>query len=301
MTMASFIAIDWGSSAFRAFLIGDEGTSLARISTDDGVLMTGNKSFLQVLEANCGRWLAEHGTMPIIMSGMIGSRNGWQETDYMPCPVSADSLAHNPVTIDNDGELTIRIVPGVSGPNMFGGLDVMRGEEVQVFGALAALGLDTALVCLPGTHSKWCIVETGAIASLTTFMTGEIFALIRRESSISSLIEDEKFDQTSFMQGTEAGRSKAGLLNKLFSIRASVLLDDLHCLSRASYLSGMLIGREIMAVTAALGTVDDVILVGNEALTHRYVAALGEQNVQAVSVEADKAFLKGISLLRDTS
>ena len=163
------IAIDWGSSAFRAFLLDSSGDVLARISTDDGVLMTNGTSFSRILMDNCGRWLDKHGCLPIVMSGMVGSRNGWREASYVPCPVTVEALAAAPLKVGNDQGLDVRIMPGVSGPNFFGGLDVMRGEEVQVFGALASLDLSNALICLPGTHSKWCVIENGQITSLTTF------------------------------------------------------------------------------------------------------------------------------------
>lgn len=296
MTAASKIAIDWGSSAFRAFLLDENEHIIARTQTDDGVLQTNKKEFEKILSETCTHWHDEHGPVPIIMSGMIGSRNGWVETEYVPCPTSAINIASKLVPVSGQNSLTY-IVPGVSGNNLFGSPDVMRGEEVQVFGALKILGEKDGIVCLPGTHSKWCVVKGGAIQSLTTFMTGEMFALMRTNSSLASLVAGEEFDQSSFLSGIDAGRSDAGLLNKLFSIRAGVLLDTLACQSYASYLSGMFIGHEIKAVKNTLQHLESVILVGNEGLTHRYTTALEAAGCCVTVVEADSAFLNGISLI----
>lgn len=298
MANPAAIAIDWGSSTFRAFLVDETGAILAQTNTDEGVMQVPESQFVDVLVNNCGDWLEEHGSLLVVMSGTIGSRNGWQETPYLPCPVSVKDLHHQSIPIENNRNLDIQVMPGVCGNNMFGGNDVMRGEEVQIFGAMDTLNLENALVCLPGTHSKWCEFKNGKIVSLTTFMTGEMFALIRNSSAIGRLVEDSDFDEASFLLGAEASRSEAGLLNALFSIRADVLLGDLACRSRASYLSGMLIGREILAVCKAMKAIEDVVLVGSEALIHKYSRALAMEGVQSLSVGGDHAFLTGICLAK---
>ncbi len=292
------IAIDWGSSTFRAFLVDAKGRIMDRYSSSDGVLTMFGKSYLDVIDGVCGRWLDQHGDLPIIMGGTVGSRNGWQEAPYIPCAASGSSLAKMTACVQNSAGRNIRIVPGVSGPNMFGGQDVMRGEEIQIFGALEPLQLRDALVCLPGTHSKWCEVKAGKITSVTSFMTGEIFALVRHHSFVGAVIEDTEFDPGSFRQGVEASASAAGLLHQLFSLRADALLGHLTCPSRESYLSGMLIGHEIDAAVKALGNVPDVLLVGGEGLNQRYETALNDRNIGTVNVSGEEAFVTGISLLK---
>ncbi len=291
------IAIDWGSSAFRAYLLDKDNQILERTSTHDGVLMLADKPYSQVIVETCGGWLTETPGLTIIMGGTIGSRNGWKETPYVSCDAPIAALASACVRVENDAGLDIQIVPGVSGPDFFGGTDVMRGEELQIFGAIQTLGLIDALVCLPGTHSKWCVVEQGRITSVTSFMTGEMFALIRRQSMIGSLINDDEFDQGSFLSGAAESASSAGLLHKLFSIRADILLGNLACRSAESYLSGMLVGSEVEAVASVIGTGTEVLLVGNAGLTNRYSAALNEHNLKTVPVPPDQAFVKGISVL----
>lgn len=297
MVKPTSIAIDWGSSTFRAYLVDEIGTVLAKVSTNEGVMQVPEGRFIDVLMNNCGDWLDEHCFPPVVMSGTIGSRNGWREAPYLPCPVSIKDLQNQSLPIENDRKLDLQVMPGVRGDNMFGGNDVMRGEEVQIFGAMDILNLESALVCLPGTHSKWCEFKNGEIVSLTTFMTGEMFALIRNNSAIGTLVEDNDFDQSSFLIGAEACCPEAGLLNRLFSIRADTLLGDLSCRSRASYLSGMLIGREILAVRKAMNAMEGLVLVGNEALTHKYSTVLAIEGVQTHSVTGDCAFLAGMCLL----
>lgn len=291
------IAVDWGSSAYRAFLLDAENRILAYTSTDDGVLMLAGKSYSQVIVETCGDWLKEAPGLPVIMGGAIGSRNGWKETPYVSCDASIGDLASACVSVENDGGLDIQIAPGVSGPDLFGGTDVMRGEELQIFGAIQILGLTDALICLPGTHSKWCVVEHGKITSVTSFMTGEMFGLIRRQSMIGSLIKDEEFHLPSFLTGVEEGSSAAGLLHKLFSIRADILLGNLACASAESYLSGMLVGAEVKAAADGIETDSEVLLIGNAGLTRRYTVALGQHAIKTAPVPPDQAFVKGISVL----
>lgn len=300
MSKPAAIAIDWGSSTFRAFLIDEVGAVLTQASSNEGVMQVPEDRFIDVLMNKCGGWIEEHGSLPVVMSGAIGSRHGWRETPYLPCPVSIKELKDQSLTVESNQGLEIQVVSGVCGKNMFGGNDVMRGEEVQIFGAMDILNLETALVCLPGTHSKWCEFKNGKIESLTTFMTGEMFALIRNNSAVGLLVEDSDFDQPSFLLGVEASQSKAGLLNQLFSIRADALLSDLACRSRSSYLSGMLIGREMLAIRTAVPAIEEVVLVGSEVLTHKYSTALAIGNIQTRSVAGDHAFLAGIRLLRGT-
>ncbi|WP_262695715.1 2-dehydro-3-deoxygalactonokinase [Kordiimonas aquimaris] len=296
MGAASLIAIDWGSSSFRAFLLDGSGNVIDRISSNDGILQSNPKPFDQTLNKMCGPWQEQHGVIPVIMSGMIGSRNGWIETEYLSCPASIIDLKNALIPVPNHAS-TIHIVPGVRGENLFHEPDVMRGEEIQAFGALSVLDIKDALICLPGTHSKWCVIKNHQIHSLTTFMTGELFALTRTNSSIGPLVTGEAFDHSSFITGIKASRSDASLLNKLFSIRARTLLDEPQCTCMASYLSGIFIGTEIKAVVDTLENIETVILVGNDSLIHRYASALEMEKIHTVQVTGEHAFLHGIAQL----
>lgn len=297
-SLAALIAVDWGSSSFRAFLLDSNGTILDKVTSDQGILVSDQGSdHGEILASNCAAWTKQYGPLPTVMSGMIGSRNGWVETDYVPCPVSAKELANALVSTPSNSAIVPKIVPGVSGPGLFGKTDVMRGEEIQAIGALTNLGRSSGLVCLPGTHSKWCETRDSKIQSVATYMTGELFALVSKTSSIGSLISGAEFHEESFLKGCETGQNNAVLANALFSVRADALLGNLNSKSPSSYLSGMLIGQELSAATDGLSPNDPIIVVGNDTLTHRYGIALASMGLSSEPLDSDTAFLTGIALL----
>lgn len=298
MSAAAYIAVDWGSSGFRAFLISDNGNILAEKTTAEGVLKIQNGGFETVLRSNCGEWLKKYPEMPFITGGMIGSRNGWQEVPYIPCPVSADDIRAQFTRVQDTDDLTILIGPGVSGENAYGAPDVMRGEEIQIFGALALKSVEDTLLCLPGTHSKWCRVENGTITSLSTYLTGELYALLSEQSSLAGLVNDQIRCEESFLSGIEASRQPSGLLNNLFSIRASAMISEASHTSPASFLSGLVIGTELCAICDQTDVSAPVILVGNAILNQRYEAALNAFGIQAICVNSNDAFLAGIKTLQ---
>src|SRR5262249_39761769 len=134
-----------------------------------------------------GEWLGTYGPLPLVLCGMAGSRNGWKEAAYIPCPAGSDALRASLLRF-HDGELAVSIVPGGSCTNRLGAPDVMRGEETQIAGALALrpdLAEGRHLLCLPGTHTKWAYVENGRLSDFLTAMTGELFALLRDHSMLA--------------------------------------------------------------------------------------------------------------------
>ena len=189
----ALIALDWGTTSLRACLLGRAGELLDERRSDQGVLAAAaGAGFDAVFERHAGDWLARHGPLPVVASGMVGSRQGWVEAPYRACPASLGDVAAALLRHASAGGAGIRVVPGLSwrGP---GGLpDVMRGEETQIFGALAHGGIDggDAAFVLPGTHSKWVRVESGRIEAFATFMTGELFAVLRKHSILGRLMGD---------------------------------------------------------------------------------------------------------------
>ncbi len=301
MPRPAYIAIDWGSSAFRAFLIGVDGTILAEVLTKDGVFTVQNGDFEAVLSAHCQAWLKTYGALPIIMSGMVGSRNGWQEVPYTACPVSPLDLMEKFTHIKASIAENIILVPGVSGVNASGAPDVMRGEEVQIFGALKYFNIKNAIVCLPGTHSKWCIVTDGKIESFSTYMTGEIFNLLSAESSLAALMISDNHDETSFRAGLQQATASQDLLGDLFAIRAAAMVNEVQYASPYSFLSGLLIGNEIKSALKHIDTSSEspppIVLVGNSLMNKHYSAALNCQNIAAKTIDSNLAFLAGVQVL----
>ena len=197
----------------------------------------------------------------------------------------------------NDSGLDIKVTSGVFGSGLYGSLDVMRGEEIQIFGAMQQLNVEQAVFCLPGTHSKWCQVSDGEIRSVTTYMTGEMYALIRQNSSVGRVIDADSFDELSFSTGMKAAWENPDLLNLLFSVRAAALLGKLEVACPASYLSGMLISRELDAANRQLNIDEPVVLIANQQLTDRYAIGFKNVGMRPQPLDGETTFLLGMKAL----
>lgn len=237
------IAVDWGTSTFRAYRLGRDGRVLDMRSAPKGILSVENGKFSEVLEVHAGDWI-KAGEGPLVMSGMIGSRQGWQEVPYAACPAGFDEIAAGMRKVAW-GDATAWIAPGVTCRDEAGIPDVMRGEEVQILGVLDRLGAGIHTICLPGTHSKWVEVMDGKIAGFTTNMTGEAFAVFKAHSILGKMMKDGATDVAAFEDGVRRSADAGGLLHHLFGVRARGLLGELTEAGSASYLSGILIGHEI--------------------------------------------------------
>lgn len=282
------IVVDWGSSSFRAWrtaggALAEERRAAAGISTVvDG-------AFAAALEREIGDWLAPG--VDVRFSGMIGSRNGWVETAYVDTPARLADLLPAAVTRGGPRGSRLFFLPGVAqrAPRP----DVMRGEEIQVFGALDA---SEGLIVLPGTHSKWVRVEGGAITAFRTFMTGELFAVARAHTLVGRLIAaDDAADGQAFAAGVRQGLEGGTLGSELFALRAGALLGAHPAAGLTDRLSGLLIGAEIAAGLAEAAN-RTPLLVGEAALVERYATAFAIAGVAARIGPAD-AVLRGFSKL----
>jgi 2-dehydro-3-deoxygalactonokinase len=286
-----FIAVDWGTSSFRAALIAPNGDVLDELSTPRGILGFKPKEFVPYLLATCERFTindAATGSKVFLLSGMVGSKNGLSEVPYCPCPATASNIAATLGWVDTGkADLNIAIVPGVR--NGFD--DVMRGEETQVFGAAAVLGMQDATLVLPGTHSKWVQLKDNAIVKFNTFMTGEFYALLAQHSILAKSLPEPTdkpvaLDQSAFLQGIDraqaSSQSGQGLLGNAFSTRVKSLFNELQPAQAASYLSGLVIGDELAAMRLPAGS--QVIVIGSPTLCERYNLALSHLGVQTRAI-----------------
>lgn len=273
----ALITVDWGTSAWRAALWSQDGRLVEERQAPRGILEIPQGSFAQAWRELCGSWL-ESGATLCLMSGMIGSRQGWQEVPYLACPVTFDALASR-VDFIEDATLPMRvgIAPGLQCEH--DGLpDVMRGEEVQILGAAALLGRTQGHFVLPGTHSKWATMHDGAITGFRSYMTGEIYALLRQQSILSRLmppVEQDRLDEAAFLQGVRASRD-GSLLSQIFSARTLGLMGRMSAQALPSYLSGLLIGAEVSSQALTQGGSEPIILVGAAGLVARYRLAAHE-------------------------
>jgi 2-dehydro-3-deoxygalactonokinase len=271
MPDAKLIGLDWGTTSCRAYLIGADGAVFDRQRDGPGILKA-EGHFGPWLDSMIGGWIATHGAAPVILSGMIGSRQGWKEAPYAQCPAGADDIVKALVRIEWAG-LTIALAPGLSTEND-GMPDVMRGEETQIFGALALSGQSDGLFLLPGTHSKWARVRDNRIASFRTFMTGEVFGALKNHTILGRLMSDGADDE-GFARGVREGaalKSAGALLNRVFATRTYGLMDKLPATALADYLSGLLIGAEVAEATRQTRT--NITIIASLALARRYADAL---------------------------
>jgi 2-dehydro-3-deoxygalactonokinase len=305
---AALIALDWGTTSLRAYLFDAAGNVLDARESTAGIMNlprpAAQGGFDAAFDAVCGAWLDGAPGLPVIAAGMVGSAQGWLEAPYVDAPANADALVEGIVCVQTARGVPLHIVPGVLQrgelPN------VMRGEETQIFGALAirstaneaakdarkeannaATTADAprSLIGLPGTHAKWVVVRGDEIERFHTFMTGEIFAALRDHTILGrTMTTPDRPDTEAFLRGVNIAREKgqAGPLATVFSTRTLGLTGSLKSEQQPDYLSGLLIGHELAGLDAVLAQQQTGLaghalrLIGNEALCERYRLALAQ-------------------------
>ena len=280
----SLIGLDWGTTALRAYLLADDGVVLDSRTEPWGIMHVPHGDFAAAFDAVTAEWRDTWRGLSAVAAGMVGSANGWVDAPYRAAPAGAAELAAALTTAPGAG---LRIVPGIA--SLSEHPDVMRGEETQIVGALARspeLATRSVLV-LPGTHSKWARIEDGRVTGFTTYMTGELFAVLRDHSILGRAPVAPGRDVTgavlddAFARGVRAAqRSPRGVAPLLFSARSLVVTDRLAGEVSLHYLSGLLIGDELRC-----GLIDDgppAALVGDAALCDRYRAALALFDIHGI-------------------
>jgi 2-dehydro-3-deoxygalactonokinase len=280
-----FIAVDWGTTNRRAYLIDSAGKRTDEFEDGKGILSVPKGGFPAAIAEIRQRL----GNKPLLLAGMVGSNRGWKEAPYVPCPAGIDDVVAKLVW---PGEHEA-IVPGVSYIGD-GRADVMRGEEVQLLGAAAAGLVDpNALVCHPGTHNKWTALKDGRIHDFRTVMTGELFSLLKEHSILADLLNGPVDDDQVFRDAARHAIFNESLPAELFSIRASVLLGQMKKEDAASYASGLLIGTDVR-IGLSVPTGAQVFAMGRPELTKLYASALGQANREAIELDGEQCFLAGI-------
>ena len=292
-----WIALDWGTSHLRAWIMGPDGQVMERRESDAGMGTLAPDQFEKALLDLVDDCLPAGQVTPVIACGMAGSRQGWAEAAYraVPCtPPGADLMTHVKTT---DARLNVHILPGVK---QLQPADVMRGEETQIAGFLAREPDFDGVLCLPGTHSKWARISAGEIVSFQSYMTGEMFALLSKQSVLRHGMAGEGWNEDAFTAaiGDAMSRPQA-LAAQLFALRAGSLIADLDAASARARLSGLLIGVELAAARPYwLG--QDIAVLGADALAEAYMRALTAQGCLPRSVAADEMTLAGLSAAWNT-
>ena len=281
----TFIAVDWGTTNRRAWRM-ESGALAQEFKDDRGVLSVGKGEFPAAVAEIRG----ELGDHPMLMAGMIGSNRGWVEANYMPCPAGLDDIAQS-LTWAEPGRTAI--VPGLNTTNP---ADVMRGEEVQIFGAIETGMIPAdALLCHPGTHNKWATLADGRVETFRTVMTGETFNLLKEHSILSDLLKDEMAVDDAFRAGVERGLQGRLLTAELFSVRAGVLLGERRKEDATDFTSGLLIGADVGF--GLKGSEGGVWIMGRPELTRLYCAAIAIAGREATEIDGETAFLAGIKAI----
>jgi len=300
----ALIALDWGTTSLRAYLFDANGAVLDTRASTAGIMNlprpAAEGGFDAAFDAVVGEWLDRAPGLPVIAAGMVGSAQGWKEAPYVTAPASAGALVDGIVRVQTARGVALNIVPGVLQDGELP--NVMRGEETQIFGALAmaddpqGAAQKDVLIGLPGTHAKWVMVRNAQIAQIEnfhTFMTGEVFAALSEHTILGrTMVTPDRPDTDAFLRGVRVARDKgqAGVLATIFSTRTLGLTGQLTREQQPDYLSGLLIGHELSGLEAALALQQSTLdgralqLIGNEALCERYRLALAQFGCQQATL-----------------
>lgn len=268
------VGVDWGTSSLRVARLDGRGQALEEREFPRGILTVPAGGFAQVFEEACGDWMKHAGTVALVC-GMAGSRQGWREAPYAPCPAGGAEISGRITWIERG---RIGIVPGLACESG-GAPDVMRGEETTALGAMQLLGMSEARIVLPGTHSKWVRVREGRIESFSTCMTGEFYAILRGHSILARTLpaQDGDLAEEPFLRGVDCALRTGNLLHSVFTARTLALMERLPEAAAPSYLSGLVIGEELRSQDLHAGA--SLVLAGADRLTRRYGLALSHLGV----------------------
>ncbi len=288
-----WIAADWGTSNLRCWAMSSRDEVLFRAESNQGMsaVTSGDGDFESALLDLIQPWLRSGESIPVSACGMVGAKQGWIEAPYALAPCS-------PVTTQisapaRSPEIDVRIHAGVKQINP---ADVMRGEETQIAGLLAAEPDFKGLVCLPGTHTKWATISDGSIQHFHSYLTGELFTLLAEQSVLRLTIAPEGWTEPAFLDALRASfATPESLLSRCFSLRAEALLNDLDQVEARSRLSGFLIGQELSGALKDANPAGTITLVGSDSLVEIYRVALESLGRKADIVPNETAILAGLA------
>lgn len=292
------LGIDWGTSNRRAYLVDAAGACLDSRADDQGMLAA-RPDFGPSLAALLAAMGVEP-DVPVVASGMIGSAQGWRETPYLDAAVPLEDLPRRLVPVrDEAAGRNCLLVPGYRGQDADGQVDVLRGEEMQLLGAVA-LGRRDGWFVLPGTHSKWVRLEDGAIRHISTFMTGEWFATLGKQGTLAPLMEQGDDDDGAFAAGVDAARRRTVLTHALFSVRARAVTGAMPAAQVRSFVSGLLIGAELVAALDIIGDGRaDVVSIAAPRLHGWYAAACARLGITLTALDPDAVYRAALGVFID--
>jgi 2-dehydro-3-deoxygalactonokinase len=296
MSQPAYVAVDWGTSSFRLWLVDRSGDILGERRSQEGMMAAGKLGFPAVLQSHLDAVGAANG-LPVIVCGMAGARQGWVEAGYVDTPAPLASILKHAVAVPGQ-DRDIRILPGIAQRDPMAP-DVMRGEETQLLGVLGMDAAGDALVCMPGTHSKWVRANGATVERFATFMTGELFDVISRETILSHAVAgaDEETDVEAFQSAViSAFETPANAANLLFQVRSGQLLYGGTPSSAREKISGTLIGLELAGGLAGGAPRAAITLVASGRLQTLYQLAFDTVAIPVRSIGAEDAVRRGLSM-----
>ncbi|MEM7283024.1 MAG: 2-dehydro-3-deoxygalactonokinase [Pseudomonadota bacterium] len=308
MQSQRYVAADWGTSNLRLYLLEQSGESFELVDNRNGPGVSQvNREFDDVFFDLVDGWIGDNQKMPIIISGMVGSSIGWKEAPYLACPVDGAKIAAGRVHFESRNR-KINIVAGLSTVNPLGYPDVMRGEELQLLGWMhrhPEVRQETRLFVLPGTHNKWVLMRAGHIDTFLTALTGELFGLLRQHSVLITTDQWMDIDKASFLDGlaTISELGDARMLHALFTTRSRQLFGDLEPNHAASYLSGLLVGSDVIGGYKLFKKqnpeLEGATLIGDSRLAECYKLAFEYHDIPLRVCESTNTTLAGYSVVFD--
>lgn len=294
-TSIAWIAVDWGTSTLRAWAMSATHRVIDQRRSDQGMGKLLSTQFEAALLVLIDDWLVDsHRKIPVIACGMVGAKQGWIEAKYRSTPVDLTTASHLSAAAVTGMRFSVNILSGISQSSP---PDVMRGEETQIAGWLAQHDAYTGLICLPGTHTKWVNVEKGIVVGFTTYMSGELFALLSEQSVIRHSLDANAVAVDESLFSDALIETKSGdLVQQLFSLRAASLLQDVSANVTKARLSAILLGHEVASASQALNQTSPVIIIGMDRLTRLYQLAITQlTSNSAKCIDADQMTLAGLS------
>jgi 2-dehydro-3-deoxygalactonokinase len=302
--MAAFVAGDWGTSHLRLSLCDEHGAVLRAKNGPGAAAGAAAETFFSLVND----WDALHGPVPAVLCGMAGSTIGWRNVPYLACPIRPDAIASSTLRFEAGGR-TIAIAPGLSCRNRLIAPDVMRGEETQILGALRCepkLAKGSHLLCMPGTHTKWVVLDEGAVQHFLTGVTGELYDVLHRHSVLVRAPEmGEVIGGPAFVDALEQTKlhPDAELIHLLFGTRSRQLMGELKNKDAGAYLSGLVIGQDVAGAARLfrpeLAASKHVVVIGTPRLSELYTTALKMRDIAVTAIDGAKASLAGLTALHD--
>jgi len=291
----SWIAVDWGTSNLRVWVIGHDGAILAQRNSNEGMSRLSSDEYEPALLELISDFLPKDSSTNIPLTigicGMAGAREGWIDAGYLSTPCPPPRARDAVMVPTDDPRISVKILPGVKQTSP---PDVMRGEETQIAGILAAMPAGNGTICLPGTHTKWVKIDDGKIINFQTFMTGEIFSLLSKSSVLRHVVSPSGWDDTAFANAiTQSVEHPNMPTAQLFSLRADALLNQRSEDEARAKLSGHLIGVELQA-TRTLWQGQKVMVCGDKTVAQAYRNALQILGAEVEALDAATLTLAGL-------